>query len=1292
MSGQGLAELFDILVADCKKTLAVPGASAELSVTGKMDNFLAAALSPVTARAIHVSQQTGTDFGVPDFRVDDGNELLGWVEFKAVTGKDLTDLRGHDKKQRELFVAGLHNLILTDGWQWELYQDTRKVKKATFHRDTFAKDALLPPDPKSLDDLRDLLTMFASFQLGAYTKVDAAVLALASRAKAIKLALVELGPTNAGAHLNQLRNDFGALLYRNGQPFTWEKFVDSYVQIAAFGALLWHLESGQDINLTHQVGLKPGVHPLLAQCLAILWSPQSQVPSLKPLLEELCRTVNLIPPSLFTSTTRQKGRRKYVPDPIVHAYEPFFRRYDQAAREANGVYYTPVEIVQQIVSGVDELLRTTLSRPDGILDEHARFLDPATGTGTFLLGLANEIAHEADKAGLPTDQVVSEVLTTRTSAFELFPGPYTIAHQRLEALLASQGVPPSQRLPIYLADTLAAPESGQLPMSGFGPAGDEILAERERADWIKTGQEILVVLGNPPYERVKTTSGGWDVFAAALMQQVVDATPIDRRADLKSATDLFVAFWAWSLWALRDPQERKATSQKPVIDTTRNHGIVAYITNRTWIIGPSLVGLRRLVRKGVKEVWVYDLGGDARGGSGARSFAGGDVNVFGIQTGVAIVWLVFDKAFLGTPTVRYRRMFGSKADKLGALADPFDASAFEIVDGDDLFVPVQWPQSLADAVPLPDLFRFEPFTGIQSARDTSAYSPWAVDRDDVYSETRTRPSAPVIKGGALGRWAALTDAQRRAGWSTAQSTRAKKEAPDKSKLSPAKVRKALYRPLDARHVYDDPAWIDWFREDLHAVYDAGDVPTLVSLPRDLGGGPLAVHSDLLPDQHSFKGQAGGKGVFPLWLPGDGQPDDGREIVRGRRCGLSDIALDWAHRVFAGSVDPAQDGYDYMLAFLSAPVYAERHWPELEATAPRVHLTDDASLALEIAALGRRVRAAWQKMAPTAGLKWEGKGHGPVGTAELAGCTIKFANGRTITGVPHGVWSFSVSNYRVLPEWLTAREHWTATISQASETLKTIAAVGALVELEPELDAAFDRAVGPAPVARPTLSAVASRRQAARDSGALLTRVTKGELGLPTVDVSVFIDCEHKNGRVYLWGATVATPEDPDGTYRAFVSWDPELGASGEATLAAEFLGYVDGVLANAGSAGRTVAVYHYGPTEPANLRRILPSDERVADIDEASVDLLAVVRDHFDGAGGKSLKIVGAVYGATWRTDGATGADTLDWVDKARGEGSAADDARLWLLHYNEDDVTALRKLRDGLAGHPTQRIETDPD
>ena len=94
--------------------------------------------------------------------------------------------------------------------------------------------------------------------------------------------------------------------------------------------------------------------------------------------------------------------------------------------------------------------------------------------------------------------------------------------------------------------------------------------------------------------------------------------------------------------------------------------------------------------------------------------------------------------------------------------------------------------------------------------------------------------------------------------------------------------------------------------------------------------------------------------------------------------------------------------------------------------------------------------------PTTGLKWEAAGNGPLGPAELHGGVLRFANGRTITGIPNGAWEYKVSGYNVLSEWLAAREHWVVTIAQAQETLQTIAAIGALVELNSSLDSLFEK--------------------------------------------------------------------------------------------------------------------------------------------------------------------------------------------------------------------------------------------
>lgn len=1049
-----LTSLFDSFVEEARLALKVDGASAELSTTGALQKFLEKALATVSEKQLHLIPQTMTDpmavgfKGFPDFRINDKQELLGWLEFKAVRDKDITNLRSkHDKQQKETFTSGLQNLIYTNGHQWELWQNSENIATVEFDAGLFNSDAHVLSSSSQIIELEHLLTLFTSFQLQPYKTIHKAVSALALRARAMKIALNKIGASKAGPYLTQLRDDFKGLLYRNGQPFTWANFVDSYVQISAFGALLWRLEARTEIGLDQHVGLKQGVHPLLYRCLSILWQKEAQVENLTPVLEELVRTINLIPLELF-EPKRKGDEQEYSKDPIIHAYEPFFEAYDKDSRESSGVYYTPAELVQHIVNGVENLIIGSLGRKDGLLDENARFLDPATGTGTFLLGLAKEVERSADNAGLITENVISEVLTQRTSAFELFPGPYTIAHQRVEALLRRKGTPPEERLPIYLTDTLAGPEVNSLYTSGFGVAGKEIEEERFAADRIKTEEDILAIIGNPPWERLQKRNGGWDTFATTLMKEVTNATPPNRRKDLKSATDLFVAFWAWSLWALQDTETRQLP--EPVIDTSNAHGIVAFVTNRTWIVGPSLIGLRNLVLKGVKEVWVYDLGGDVRGGS--SDFLNKDNNVFNIQTGAAIVWLVFNKEYSGEPTVRYRRSSGRKAEKLHQLSLPFNRDDYEIVDGKTTFMPGGYPEALLRAPELPDLFDFEPYTGFQSGRDTKEYSPLGIEAADVYAEIKSPNREKINRIGTLGRWAGseLTDTQRELAWRTAAKARAGKKAPAISSLTPSKVQKIQYRPLDERHIYNDPAWIDWYRESLQDIYNFGETPTIISLPRDFGRGPLTTYTQLLPDQHAFNNR-GGKAVFPLYKVG----------THGREIGLSETVMKWAEKTYNEVGEPAAEkAFNYILAFLSATDYTEEFWTVLEASPPTVILSENRALAEEGAIIGEKLRAAWNKDVEHEGFRWGGSSS----TLELGKATwkddhIHFANQRWISGVDREIWDFSVSKYKVVQKYFAARQSWQQlSISQSLDALNVLASIRELLGLFSQANNLFHEVV------------------------------------------------------------------------------------------------------------------------------------------------------------------------------------------------------------------------------------------
>lgn len=1309
------ADLLDELVTECRKVLAVEGTAAETSLYGPFEKFLresVALLVPGGASWVFIGQPRANDVGIPDFRTNKTTTLKGWVELKAVVGKDLGNLQGHDKKQKERFVAGLDNVIYSTGWQWELYRHGQQIGRTV----VLGPSSMFDPNglPYAVQDaarteLRELIENFAAAPGQSFTRAADAVRALAFRAKALKLALTEVGEAGAGEHLTALRSDFRALLYRNGLPFTWERFVDSYVQLATFGVLLWRLETGQSISLGNQVGIQSNMHPLLAQCLSILWQPASQPEIVQPLLEELCITVNDIDPALF-ATTSSSGKRKYITDPIVHAYEPFFQQYDPAAREAAGVFYTPTEIVAHIIDGIEDLLVDSLERQDGLLDEHAKFLDPATGTGTFLLGLASAVAEAARDAGLPVDQMVKEVMTKRASAFELFPGPYTVAHQRLEVALKGFGATLTDRLPIYLADTLAAPESGTLGGSGFGLAGVEIKKEREEADKVKTAQDILVILGNPPYERIRqSTGGGFEPFASSLLEHLKNATPLDFRADLKSTRDLFVAFWLWSLWALQPPALRLGSADAPTLKPQADHGIIGFITNRTWISGRSLVGLRRLFRRGAKEIWVCDLGGDNRGAHGAKSWAGGDANVFGIQTGVAIVWGVFDCDYDGQPTVYYRRMYGKKPAKLAELASGFRRSDYEVIGGEDFapFLPNRWGSSpLATSPRISELFAIQPETGNLTSRDTKKYSPIGVHPADVYSATKVKGGSTVV-GGTLGDWSKLGSNQRAEEWHTAQSKRSRKTPPDPSSLSDSRLRSYAYRPLDIRTLYDDSKWIDWPRPTLREVYGKDKrVWALVTIPKEHGRGPAVMHVDRLMDQHVFRGSAGGKGVYYLWRPyvqGQVVPDARTLIRDGQSCTFSKVVYDWLDDLgHAGQVEKA---YDYVLAVLSAPSYTADHWQALENDTLRVPLTDSPALFDQAATLGAMLREAWTREVPRdPAVAWGGTSTSPLGSlpSRAPNGTLTFGNSRTLSGVTTEVWEWEVSGYRVLREWWKPRLGWMVTVSEAKEAIAVVSAIRRIVDLGGQLDGTLAAALGSAkalakatatapldvvgddsdeddvdvphvgtPDGEPTLLDLATEPSGEPATG-VLTPLTDAPLDYPSGDIDVDFDVEFDDRqRVYLWGVLVTDRASGESTYQAIGSPDADFD---EHALAQGALELFTETLTTAEAASKSVHFFHYGSVDRQQMERLLGTG--ALPMTSRMDDLLSLVRQTFESSAGYGLKTLAAEAGYQWQADGMTGADTYELIAAARAGDTAA-----WqtLIAYNEDDTRAVKALRDYL-------------
>jgi predicted RecB family nuclease len=183
--------------------------------------------------------------------------------------------------------------------------------------------------------------------------------------------------------------------------------------------------------------------------------------------------------------------------------------------------------------------------------------------------------------------------------------------------------------------------------------------------------------------------------------------------------------------------------------------------------------------------------------------------------------------------------------------------------------------------------------------------------------------------------------------------------------------------------------------------------------------------------------------------------------------------------------------------------------------------------------------------------------------------------------------------------------------------------------------------------------------------------------VPTADVEIDFDIEwDKAGRIYQWGLRVRDGQD-EGTsrYEPIVSFEA-LDDEGELQLAETFADRITQLRAEAASAGRTVATYHWSHVEVSNTRKFACV---AAALDGVTVDLLPWFTGTFHVRGKASIKAVAQLFGFSWSVEDPGGRLSQEKIDIARAGGAAGLEAQEWCLRYNESDVAAQAAIRDGL-------------
>ena len=371
---------------------------------------------------VAVGESTVSDLKTrPDYAVTVRNVLVGFVELKAPgKGGDPRRFRGgHDKAQWQR-LQSLPNLLYSDGNEFSLWHNGELACPIVrLDGGIEGAGAALTAPPSLLQ----LVELFLQWEPIAPRTAKELAEVTARLCRLLRDEVIEALERKADA-LTTLATDWRGLLFPQA---TDEQFADGYAQAVTFGLLMARARGiviGDDLHKVAE-GLMESAS-LISAALQLLTDNKETRRALNTSLRTLERVLDAVDwPKV------SKGRA----DAWLYFYEDFLETYDNHLRKQTGSYYTPPQVVSAMVGLVDEALRRPgFDLPRGLAADSVIVADPATGTGTFVLGVLRHLAARvADDEGPGAVPAAVASALTRLVAFELQLGPFAVAQLRLLA-------------------------------------------------------------------------------------------------------------------------------------------------------------------------------------------------------------------------------------------------------------------------------------------------------------------------------------------------------------------------------------------------------------------------------------------------------------------------------------------------------------------------------------------------------------------------------------------------------------------------------------------------------------------------------------------------------------------------------------------------------------------------------------------------------------------------------------------------------------------------------------------
>lgn len=1042
--------------------------------------------------------------GAPDFivsrRVRSLDRAIGYIEAKDIDKSLAQEAKKEQIKKR--YLPSLHNLIFTNYIDFRWYVDGELRESATLGREGAGGEFVISEDGAA--KVKSLLKLFLSQEAVKIKNAEALATKMASITRLMRDVIRKTFESES--EQGQLHSQYKSFKQILLHDLAEDEFADMYAQTIAYGLFAarchinditvygkddhaaFHGVDGKANEFTREKAawLLPKTNPFLRKIFGDIAGPEMDG-RISWLVDDLVALLRNADMGAVLRGFAGKGKKK---DPVIHFYETFLAKYDAKLRESRGVYYTPEPVVSYIVRSVDWILKEKFGMKKGLADNSkvkvkikteatkkvkggkkkveqveeivekeihkCLILDPAAGTGTFLYEVIKEIHKKFARNKGAWGGYVKEHLLPRIFGFELMMAPYAIAHMKLGLELADSGYEfdSDERLKVYLTNTLEeAEESDDMPLFMFA------LAEEARAaNEIKRDMPVMVVLGNPPYSNFgMMNKGQW-------IQKLIEDYKKGLNEKKLNLDDDFIKF-------IRYGQHR--------IEQTGS-GILAFITNNTYIDGITHRRMRESLMETFTEIYILDLHGSSKKKEKCPD-GSNDVNVFDIQQGVSISIFVKEPRKEESARIYHADLYGLRKNKYNWLNEN-DVSltswkAISPKSKNYFFV----PKDFSHQSEFLKCWSIERIFGVHGSGIKTDRDPLFLDFDSSILKSRMKSF--------YSKNCFDPDYMKRFNIKNSSSYKLL-ERRENTSFEQDNIHKILYRPFDIRDIYycvgitSRPA-----RKVMrHMEKDNIGLIAKRQARENLPYTWFYVTSSLLIDGSFAIDNKGRERVFPIYL----YPEETKQCLFGDDGGDWDGGVDG--RVpnldkcfvdeFAGKLgmDFVSDGkgdlkktfgpedlFGYIYGVFHSPGYRGRYAEFLKIDFPRVPMTGNKKLFRELSVAGNELVGfhlmecdGVEDTSMYPAFDVEGEGEVEKGYPRYVAEADKKDNGKVyindrqyFEGVGADVWEFCVGGYQVCEKWLKDRRGRKLSYDDIEHYQKITVAIGGTTKGMKEIDDIID---------------------------------------------------------------------------------------------------------------------------------------------------------------------------------------------------------------------------------------------